>query len=160
MRAKNALLAILVGGGIGGAFDITYAVVFSGVRGVPALRVLQSVASGLFGAAAFKGGVPIALLGLVLHFFIALSWAAIFNFASRWWPLLTRRPVICGIVYGFIIYWVMNLVVLPLSAFPRRVTFPPIVLATGLFVHMFLIGLSISLAVRRWAGGGVEGARA
>ena len=160
MRAKNALLAILVGGGIGGAFDITYAVVFSGVRGVPALRVLQSVASGLFGAAAFKGGVPIALLGLVLHFFIALSWAAIFYFASRWLPLLTRRPVICGIVYGFIIYWVMNLVVLPLSAFPRRVTFPPIVLATGLFVHMFLIGLSISLAVRRWAGGGVEGARA
>jgi hypothetical protein len=147
---NQPLLAIIVGGSIAGACDITYAIVFSAFRGVPALRVLQSVASGLLGSAAFKGGMPIGLLGLFLHFLIALTAATIFYLASRRLTFLLRRPIISGVLYGLIIYGVMNLVVLPLSAYPRRVTFPPLVLATGLFVHMFLIGLPIALAARRF----------
>lgn len=149
MRRNPAISAILIGGSIAGACDITYAIVFSGFRGVPALRVLQSVASGLLGTAAFNGGLPTAALGLVLHFFIAFSAAAVFYMASRWFHFLTRQAVISGVLYGLLIYAVMNLVVLPLSAFPRKVTFPPLVLATGLLVHMFLIGLPISLVARR-----------
>ena len=149
MRRNPAISAILIGGSIAGACDITYAIVFSGFRGVPALRVLQSVASGLLGAAAFNGGLPTAALGLVLHFFIAFSAAAVFYMASRWFHFLTRQAVISGVLYGLLIYAVMNLVILPLSAFPRKVTFPPLVLATGLLVHMFLIGLPISLVARR-----------
>src|SRR5690349_18051245 len=118
MRRNQPLLAILVGGCVAGVCDITYAIVFSGFRGVPALRVLQSVASGLLGAAAFKGGVAIGALGLFLHFVIALSAATIFYLASRWVPFLLRRPIISGVIYGLIIYAVMNLVVLPLSAYP------------------------------------------
>jgi len=113
------------------------------------MRILQSVASGLLGKPAFEGGVPIAILGLALHFFIAFSWAAIFYLASRVIPALTRHAVIAGVFYGCLIYAVMNLVVLPLSAYPRKVTFPLLVLVTGLLVHMFCIGLPISLAVRR-----------
>ena len=113
------------------------------------MRILQSVASGLLGKPAFEGGVPIALLGLALHFFIAFSWATLFYLASRVIPALTRHKVIAGLFYGFLIYAVMNLVVLPLSAYPRKVSFPLLVLVTGLLVHMFCIGLPISLAVRR-----------
>jgi hypothetical protein len=40
----------------------------------------------------------------------------------------------------------MNLVVLPLSAYPPRKSFPLIVIATGLLVHMFFIGVPIALA--------------
>lgn len=149
MRRNPAVFAILVGGSIAGVLDITYAVVFSGFRGVPALHVLQSVASGLLGSAAYDGGLPTAVLGLCLHFFIAFSAAAIFYIASRRFHLLTRQAVISGVLYGLIVYAVMNLVVLPLSAYPRRASFPPLVLATGLFVHMFFIGLPIALAVRR-----------
>ena len=90
-----------------------------------------------------------AALGLVLHFCIAFIWAAIFYLASKAIPFLTRHPVVAGLFYGFIIYAVMNLVVLPLSAFPRKVSFPLVVLVTGLLVHLFCIGLPISLAVRR-----------
>ncbi len=148
MRRSSAIPAILIGGGIAGALDITYAIVFSAWRGVPAMRLLQSVSSGLLGAPAFNGGMPTAALGLFLHFCIAFAWAAIFYIASRSVPFLTRKAVISGIVYGLLIYAIMNLVVLPVSAFPRKVTFPPLVLATGLFVHMFFIGLPIALAVR------------
>lgn len=149
MRRLSPFSAILIGGTIAGALDITYAIGFSAMHGVPPMRILQSVASGLLGKPAFEGGVPIAILGLALHFFIAFSWAAIFYLASRVIPALTRHAVIAGAFYGFLIYAVMNLVVLPLSAYPRKVTFPLLVLVTGLLVHMFCIGLPISLAVRR-----------
>lgn len=149
MRRNPAAFAILAGGCIAGAIDITYAIVFSGFHGVPAIRILQSVASGLLGPAAYEGGVPTAALGLLLHFLMALLWAAIFYIASRRLHLLTRQAVLAGLLYGMAVYAVMNLVVLPLSAFPGKVTFTPMLLATGLFVHMFGFGLPISLAARR-----------
>ena len=149
MRRLSPLSAILIGGAIAGACDITYAITFWALRGVVATRVLQSVASGLLGAAAFKGGLTTAALGLALHFFIAFTAAAIFYLGAKTIPALTRRAFLFGILYGLAIYAVMNLVVLPLSAFPRKVTFPLLATTTGLAVHMFLIGLPISLAVRR-----------
>jgi uncharacterized membrane protein YagU involved in acid resistance len=153
MRRNPALFAILVGGAIAGALDITYAIVFSAYRGVAPMRVLQSVASGLLGRAAFDGGVPVAALGLCLHFLIAFTIAAIFYLASRRLPFLTRRPVVSGILYGIGVYAVMNLVVLPLSAYPPRKSFPLIVIVTGLLVHMFFIGLPIALATRKASAG-------
>jgi hypothetical protein len=147
---RRALSSIVLGGLIAGAFDITYATVFSYFRsGVSPVRILQSVASGLLGSAAFEGGAPTAALGLVLHFVIALIFAAIYALASRYLPVLIRRPVLAGSVYGAGIYAFMNLVVLPLSRFPRKVSFPLPVLVTGLLVHMFLIGVPIALAARR-----------
>lgn len=147
---RRALSSIVLGGLVAGAFDITYATVFSYFRsGVPPMRILQSVASGLLGSAAFEGGVPTAALGLALHFGIALVAAAVYVFASRYLPVLVRRPVLAGSVYGIGIYAFMNLVVLPLSRFPRKVSFPLPVLITGLLVHMFLIGVPIALAARR-----------
>lgn len=152
-RRNPALFAILVGGLIAGALDILYAVVFSGFRGVPAARILQSVASGLLGRAAYEGGAPAAALGLVLHFLLALLIAAIFYVASRRFQFLIRHPVTAGAIYGIGVYAVMNLVVLPLSAFPGKMTFVPIVVVTGLFVHAFLVGVPIALAVRRASTG-------
>ncbi len=149
MRRISPLSAILIGGAIGGTCDITYAIGFSALHGVPPMRILQSVASGLLGAPAFNGGTPSAALGLGLHFFIAFSAATIFYLACKWMPALLRHPVVSGSTYGLLIYAVMNLVVLPLSAYPRKVSFPLVVLVTGLFVHIFFIGLPIALAVRR-----------
>lgn len=149
MRRNSAMYTMLAGGCIAGAIDITYALVFSGFRGVPATRLLQSVASGLLGSAAYDGGLPTAALGLALHFLIALLAAAIFYAASRQFQLLTRHAVMSGLLFGIAMYAVMNLVVLPLSAFPGKPSFAPLVLATGLFVHMFGFGLPISLAARK-----------
>lgn len=152
MPDGSLIRSVLAGGLIAGVCDITYAVAFSGFRGVPPIRILQSVASGLLGAKAFDGGWSSAALGLALHFLIALILAVIFYLASRSLSVLVRHPVICGLCYGFAVYWTMNLVVLPLSAFPRKVSFVPIVVVTGLLVHMFFVGLPIALAVRRAAG--------
>ena len=147
---SRAASSVVLGGLVAGAFDITYAIVFSYLRrGVLPSRVLQSVASGLLGPAAYDGGTPVAALGLGLHFFIALAAAAIYFFASQYLPVMVARPVLAGAVYGFGIYVFMNWVVIPLSRIGPR-PFPHWdTLVTGLLVHMFLIGVPIALAVRR-----------
>lgn len=142
--------AILLGGLVAGAFDITYATVYSYWRaGVRPGTVLRYVASGLLGPQAFEGGGAIPALGLALHFFIALSAAAIYVLAARSLPALVTRPVLCGVSYGVAIFAVMNLVVIPLSRTRPRTTISALTLITGLLVHMFLIGLPIALAARR-----------
>lgn len=52
MSRNRAAYAILWGGLVAGLIDITYAVGFSAMRGVPPARILQSVASGLLGSPA------------------------------------------------------------------------------------------------------------
>ena len=139
-----------MGGAIAGILDITYAFLFYGARGIPPIRILQSIASGLFGAESYRGGINTAILGAQLHFLIAFVVAAIYYLASRTLPVLIRRAAACGLLYGVIIYFFMNLVVLPLSAFPHKIHFVPLIMTTGLLVHMFFIGLPIALAARHY----------
>ena len=54
--------AILWAGLIAGTLDITDALVFYGLRGVPPVRLPQNIASGLLGRDAFQGGVGTAAL--------------------------------------------------------------------------------------------------
>ena len=148
MRRQSAAFAIVAGGLVAGAIDITYALGFSALRGVAPTRILQSVASGLLGTPAYQGGAATAALGFVLHFILMMIIAAIFYFASTRLRFLIARPVLWRGLYGFAVYWVMNLVVLPLSAFPSQVKFVPIVVATSLIVHAFGIGVPIAFASR------------
>src|ERR1051325_11003517 len=130
--------AILTGGLIAGAIDITYACVFSYLRrGGPPGRILQSVASGALGQAAFDGGATTAALGLLFHFLIALIWAAVYYALSRRLRVLARVPYVCGVVYGLLIFAVMNYAVIPLSAAPFGAP-PPSSPAfnIGILVHM------------------------
>ena len=141
--------AILWGGLLAGAGDITFAFVVNGLRGVGPVRVLQSVASGLLGAAAREGGPATAALGAVLHFLIAFIWAAVFWAASRRLRVLVRRPVVCGLLYGAAVYAFMYLVVLPLSAAYFKPSFAPSAVVLNAAGHMLLVGLPIALAARR-----------
>ena len=145
----KALLAIVWGGLLAGAFDLIYAITFYGAQGTKPIRIPQSIASGLLGMAAFKGGWNTALLGVALHFIIALVAAAIYYVFSCKVSALVRKPLIFGMLYGVAIYFFMRLVVLPLSAAPHFKS-TPISIATDFAVHMFLIGPSIALSLARF----------
>ncbi|HET9446624.1 MAG TPA: hypothetical protein VFO35_10215 [Steroidobacteraceae bacterium] len=149
MRRYSPGIAILVGGLIAGTLDILYAIGFSAWRGTPPQTLLQFVASGLLGPASFEGGNATAALGLLLHYLMMLLIAAIFYGLSRQLPSLVRKPFVWGPVFGFLVYWVMNLVVMQLSATPNKWRFVPISFATGIVVHMFFIGLPIAWAAAR-----------
>lgn len=142
--------AIVWGGLLAGVGDITFAFVTAGLNGVSPMRVLQSVASGLLGAAAREGGLATAALGAVLHFLIAFIWATVFWFASRKLSVLVRHPVVCGLLYGAIVYFFMYFVVMPLSAIyfkPSREFSSILLNAAG---HMLLVGLPIALAAYKF----------
>ena len=147
MRRYSPGVAILIGGLIAGTLDILYAISFSAWRGTPPQTLLQFVASGLLGPASFEGGSATAALGLLLHYLMMLLIAAIFYGLSRQLSFLVRKPFVWGPVFGFLVYWVMNLVVMQLSATPNKWRFIPLSFATGIVVHMFFIGLPIAWAV-------------
>ncbi len=143
--------AVLWGGLVAGVLDISDAIVTWGLRGVPAGRILQSVASGLLGRASYDGGFATMALGTLLHFFIATSAAATYVGASTKLPVLVRRAVPCGLAFGLAVYLFMNYVVLPLSAFPGRSNaFSLSAFAHGVIGHAFLVGLPIALLTRRF----------
>jgi len=138
---------ILMAGLLAGALDITAAFLVYGLRGASPVRILQSIASGLLGGAAFQGGGGAAALGAVLHFLIAIVAAAVYYGASRKLGILVRRPVISGLLYGVMVYVFMNHVVLPLSAVAKR-PFVPRMAAVIVVVHMLCVGLPIALVIR------------
>ncbi len=134
--------AIGWGGFTAGVLDIIAAFVVGGSTGVAPTRVLQAIASGLLGRDAFEGGLATAALGLFLHFVIAFGAAAIYYAASLRLPVLIRRWLVCGLVFGLAVFFFMQHVVLPLSAFrisPNRELFP----VEGLLIHALGVGLPI-----------------
>jgi hypothetical protein len=148
---SRAARAIVSGGLIAGALDITYAFIAWGLLGAAPMRISQSVAAGLIGPqAAVSGGVPTGVLGLFLHFTIAIIMAAVYYGAATRMRVLVKRPVACGLTYGFALYLVMNFVVMPLSAIGAfGGTGPTWIPVTGILVHMFFVGLPIALMTRR-----------
>jgi uncharacterized membrane protein YagU involved in acid resistance len=147
-QQRSPLLAVLIGGSIAGALDILFAISFAHFRGMAPDRLLQTVASGLLGTAAFEGGIRTAALGLGLHFGMAYAWAGIFVLAAGIVPALVRRPWLSGILFGVLVFLAMRLIVLPLSAFPYPVTFKPLAATLDLLSHTLLFGVPIALAAR------------
>lgn len=141
--------AVVVGGLVAGALDIVFAISFAAYNGMPPVRLLQVVASGVFGKAAFSGGVAMAACGLALHFAMSILWAAVFLALALLRPALVRRPFVAGIAFGIVVFLAMRPVVLPLSAFPFPVTFKPLATVLDLLSHTFLFGVPIALALRR-----------
>ena len=149
MKTTDALRTILVTGLTAGVCDLVGAIVSSLHRGVTPFRILQAVASGWLGTSSYDLGYRSAVLGLVSHFMIAMGAATVFYLASRAIPFLLERPLISGILYGIAVYWFMQLVVLPLSAYPhkRLATWSGIVI--GNIVHMICVGTPIALVTKR-----------
>jgi hypothetical protein len=149
-ESRGLLRAVLWGGLLCGALDITAAFLIYGAMGLRPIRLLQGIASGLLGHRAYSGGAGTALLGFVLEFVISCGAAAVYVLASRRMTLLTRHAIVSGLLYGVAVYWFMQLAVLPLSAYARR-PFSMEITLVGIAIHMTCVGLPIALATRRFA---------
>jgi xanthine/uracil permease len=148
MSRLSASRALLYGTLAVGVLDLLDAFVFFWMRSsVPPIRILQSIAAGLLGRASFSGGARTAALGFVLHFLIAFVVVLVYLMASRILPFLKRHSIACGLAYGVVVYLVMNLVVVPLSAAVGGAR-PGAVILNGVLIHMFGVGLPAALAAR------------
>jgi hypothetical protein len=148
----KAVRAIAIGGLIVGTLDLLDAFIFFGIRnGVTPIRILQSIAAGVFGRTSFQMGNTSAGLGLLLHYTIA--WWIVTTCYLLTWPIkfIVRRPIVAGMIFGIGAYCVMNYVVIPLSATSRGAFAWP-VFANGILIHMFGVGIPSALAARAARG--------
>jgi hypothetical protein len=142
--------AIFWGGLLAGVFDISQAFIGFGLLGAKPYRILQHIAGGVSGARAYQMGWKSAALGLVFHFTIAFTAAIVYWLASRVMHVLVEHAVLCGLLYGELVFLFMYFVVLPLSALgPAQFNIATYI--TGPIGHTFLVGLPIALSVRRFA---------
>jgi hypothetical protein len=146
-RRSMALRAIVLAGSIAGTMDITAAIVVYGRFGVKPIPLLQGIAAGILGPRAGAGGLPSALLGLVLEFVISCSAAAVYFAFSRKFRFLVKHAVAFGILYGIAVYFFMNRIVVPLSR-ARKYQFSFELMVIGVAIHILCIGLPIALSVR------------
>lgn len=147
---RSPLTAILAAGIVCATIDIVYACSFHYVVNDTApTRILQAIASGLQGPAAFQGGNASAALGLGAHYFILIVAAALYYGVSRVLPLLRERPWFSGIVFGVGIWLTMNYVVLPLSAAPPFKGGSALGFWSNFAVHVLLLGPVIALTLRQ-----------
>jgi hypothetical protein len=145
VQRPKALFPILVGGVLAGALDLTSAFIIYGPK------VPLAIAGGLLGPKAFQGGLATYVLGVVLHFVIAVSAATVYYVASRKLEFMKEHVLVSGLFYGIAVFLMMNLIVLPLSALHARNPIQRADLIQGLLVHMFCIGLPISFSARRYS---------
>jgi hypothetical protein len=139
-----AVWTITLSAVLAGALDISATGLVRRIEGVPFRRLLQFVASGMMGTAAFEGGANTAAIGLALHFLIAAIWAALYFSAANSWPVLMREPVLCGVLYGCTVHLVMSRVVVPLSRAAKR-PFSWKGWLPQLVIHIVCVGLPIAL---------------
>ncbi len=150
IEKPKTLAAILRAGATCGVMDITAALIVYGYLGLGPIRLLEGIASGLIGPRAFDGGLETVLLGLCLHFLIAYSAASTYVVLSRWINFLLCHYYLSGVLYGVAVYFFMQDVVIPLSAYTRY-PFSFKMMLIGVVIHIFCVGLPISLTVRRYA---------
>jgi hypothetical protein len=145
---SRALPAIFWAGLTCGVMDISAAFITWAPRGISPVRILQSIASGWFGKAAFSGRYHFAAIGLATHFLIAYSWAAAYYAVSRKASFLAHRAVPAGVMYGVLVYGVMYWVVRPLSNVAAS-PFSWFNTIVAIVTHVFCVGLPIALVTAR-----------
>jgi uncharacterized membrane protein YagU involved in acid resistance len=150
VNPPNSLETITLAGLLAGALDITATSTLMALQGMPLERLWQGIASGALGTAAFKEGKRTAALGLFFHFLIAFIVAAIYYAISLSLPILTAKPILCGVLYGIVVHVVMSRIVVPLSAAPKR-EFSLKAFLTQLFIHICFVGLPIAFVIAHFS---------
>lgn len=110
-------------------------------------QLLQWDASNAYGSAAFSGGWPTALIGLLMDFVVSLIWAALFTLLYETLTVVRRCLVPVGFCFGVVVMVVMLYGIVPLGhATQMHRTVSHVV--NVLVAHTLFFGLPLALTVR------------
>jgi hypothetical protein len=145
MNARLIKYILLTGLLVGTLDGITPMIVYQ----LNPVLLFRVVASGAFGKDAFTGSDTIALWGLFFHLFIAMSWTVLFYLIFPKIAPYSKNKFITGLLYGIVVWVVMNLVVVPMSnVTPRDFTLAGVL--KGMIILMLMVGLPISILAHRY----------
>jgi hypothetical protein len=151
---RIVLIAVAAGMLAGATNLVAAAAIFGGTM----TNGFQMIASGLLGEQAFSQGLTAATLGALLHFAISIAAAALYLWAALRHRALTRHWLVGGVLFGVLVYLVMNLVVVPLS----NAANPDLslsMIAKELVAHTVMFGVPIAGIARALLGNGQDLAR-
>lgn len=142
--------AVLKAGLIVGTLDILSACLqFFLTTGKSPVVIFPYIASGIFGNAAFNSGSKMILVGLILHYLIAMTFTLVYFLIYPSIRLLAEKPLLAGAVYGLLIWTIMSQLVIPLSAITERpFKLIPALIAAGIL--MVAIGIPLAYMARRF----------
>lgn len=140
---------IVAAGLIAGTIDLGAACL---INWVTPFVICQAVASGLLGRASFQQGWTSAVLGLVLQWLMSILIAAFCYLAAQRIALLRKSWLGAGLAYGVVTFFVMNYVVMPLSAVGHRPHFNAQSFVENL-IAMLVFGLIVSFILNAARGG-------
>jgi hypothetical protein len=106
-------------------------------------------ASNLLGAAAFRAGGAVELVGIGLHVAVSVAWATLFALLLGRSEAVARQPIAAGALFGVVVWAVMQFVVVPLGRAPvPKLTAAGIV--NGLIAHAVFFGIPVALVCVRF----------
>ena len=138
---------LMLGGCTVATLDMLSAMAYWGRHGVMPEHILQGITAWIVGPAAFNGGFGSALLGALLYGQLMWGVVALYHALARRQPLLLRRPLLCGGVYGAMAYIAIFQVMAPLltgSTGPHELPW----IATCAIVYITLVGMPCALFAR------------
>ena len=150
MKSKSG--TIFLSGLMAGKLDILAAVIIYAVvlEKTTAIKILQSIASGVFKKEAYTGGPQMAWYGLGLHYLITFIFAWFYFIIYPYLPFLKKDVILSGILYGIFVWFIMNFIVLPI-VFPllpeKHFDFP---LLLSILILILCIGLPIASITRKY----------
>jgi uncharacterized membrane protein YagU involved in acid resistance len=141
-------MAIILTGLMAGTLDAAAALLFFLARGnKPPGTLFRYITSAVYGPKAFSGGREMIAIGVMFHFIIAFCWVGLYFAAYPAIAGLKTGVLVDSIIYGLLVWAVMNLIVLPISkAAPRPSSVSSILI--NLLILIMTIGLPCAYAVR------------
>ena len=105
----------------------------------------QYVASGIEGRAAYADPNT-AYLGAALHVVVAVAWGIGYAYLADRTPQLDRRPLLSGIMFGFVVMVAMQMIEVFGNIYVRPHSFD---LANAFVAHALFFGIPVALVCAR-----------
>lgn len=148
----SPIRAILLAIVIAGTLDMLSAIVIYDLfmQRVTVMQILDGIAAALFGKTIIGNQGIMAIIGLILHYFITCCFVVFYFFLYPHIQLLQRNKIIMGLLYGIIVWVIMNLIVVPIATGNHYhfLSFPAFL--RQILPLMFCIGLPISFITARY----------
>ena len=117
------------------------------VSGFSLAGQFQFDASALVGKAAYSSGAY-AALGAVLHFLVAIGWAAGYAWSAERQRQLVARPLVSGAMFGIVVYFAMQFMLFAANVYHNPT---PLEFDIGLTAHVLFYGIPVALINARFS---------